>query len=162
MKRYTVGPTVEVRLPFGFRFEADALYRRVRQDTFAGPAPTGNITVTGMRSNVWEVPLLLKRPFVRERKLAPFVSGGATLRHIGDFAVDMLTIPTFPGFSAIRQQFTQASNEPVHAGITVAGGLRMKARFLRIEPELRYTHWTSKHLLATQEQLDLLVGFSFP
>ena len=38
MKRYTLGPTVEIGLPFRLRLEADALYKYARQDRFSGPA----------------------------------------------------------------------------------------------------------------------------
>src|SRR5712692_8864542 len=55
-KRYIVGPTVELRLPFGLGIELDALYRRMDYtstsnfiDAFTSGSTTGN---------AWEFPLL--------------------------------------------------------------------------------------------------------
>ena len=161
MRRYTVGPTVEVRIPFGFRVEVDGLYKRVGLQSFSGPAPNGEFIQTGERANAWEIPMLLKRRFHRGR-FAPYGSVGAALRTIGDLHYDMLTTPDFPGYAPTRQQFTFPSNEPLAVGIVAAGGVSIKALPIRIEPEIRYTHWTSQRFLASTEQVELLVGMMFP
>ena len=161
MKRYTMGPTVEARIPFGFRVEVDGLYQRVGLQTFSGPAPNGQFMQIGERANAWEIPMLLKRRFTHGR-FAPYASAGAALRTIGDVHFDALTSYEFPGFMAERQQFTQASGEPLAVGIVAAGGVSIKILPVRIEPEVRYTHWTSQRFLAGTEQVEVLVGVTFP
>ena len=61
IRRYTVGPTVEISLPFRLRFEADVLYKRLdrTEHRFLGPS-FGNIYRNA--ANAWEFPLLLKYP----------------------------------------------------------------------------------------------------
>ena len=61
---YVIGPTVEIRLPFGLGVEVDALYRSVNN-------PSGSS---------WEFPILAKyRLSVREH-LAPYVVGGGSFQ----------------------------------------------------------------------------------
>jgi hypothetical protein len=160
LKRYTLGPTVEIGLPWHFQFEVDALYKHARQDRFAGPAPSGSLTQQGARMSIWEIPLLLKYPLKRG-SWHPFVVAGATLRHVGDQSVDLIIIPTFPGYPGIRQNLTY-SGDSLRYGISLGGGLSRKLGPLRIEPELRYTHWTAHRWMATTEQLEILIGITFP
>jgi len=56
------------------------------------------------------------------------------------------------------------------ARLSVGGGLSLKAGHLRIEPEVRYTHWRSGTIQAggsdigiqsRENQADLLVGLTF-
>jgi len=161
MKRYAFGPTVEAGLPFGFRLEVDGLYQHVRTTAAsAGAFPTGALTFQATSATAWEIPMLLKRRFGR-RTFAPYAAVGSTLRHIGDLSANEWIIPTFPGYSPSFSNAVYPSGEPIRAGITAAGGVSIKTGFLRFEPELRYTHWTSDHFLATTEQLDFLVGITF-
>src|ERR1700747_286515 len=57
-KRYTIGPMLEIGLPFGFGFGVDALYRRQGYRTSFGNF-AGSFSASE-RSNTWEFPLLLK------------------------------------------------------------------------------------------------------
>lgn len=161
MQRYAFGPTVEAKLPIGFRIEVDGLYQHVRTTAAsAGPYPTGSLTFQSTTASAWEIPVLLKRRF-GHRTFAPYAAAGSTLRHIGDLSVNEWITPTFPGYSPTFTHSTYDSGEPIRAGITAAGGVSIRTRFLRFEPELRYTHWTSDHYLATTEQLDFLLGITF-
>jgi hypothetical protein len=160
MKRYTFGPTVEVKLPLGFRVEVDGLYEHLRKDIRSGPYPQGVLGYSSTMSAAWEIPMLLKRRF-GHGQFAPYAAAGASLRHIGDLNTNASSDPQYPGYSPSFTHFTSPSGEPVRTGITAAGGVSIKTRFLRIEPELRYTHWTSDHYLATTEQFDFLVGITF-
>lgn len=58
---YIIGPVVEMRLPFGFAFEADGLYTRKNEYTF------------------WEVPYMAKFRFPIPL-IKPFVVAGGTYR----------------------------------------------------------------------------------
>ena len=161
MKRYLFGPTIEAKLPWGFRFEGDALYRRVRSDWFTGPAPSGAIIQYGGRLNVWETPLLLKHHLPTPR-VETFVTAGSSLRWAGDLTVDALEIPTFPGYSPTHRIDQYPADDHVRIGITVGAGISKRLGILHLSPEIRYTHWTSQHYLATTEQVDFLLGVTFP
>jgi hypothetical protein len=161
LKRYTVGPTVEIGLPWHLRLEADALYKHVRQDRFSGPAPSGTLIQQSTRAGIWEIPLLLKYRWDL-RGYRPFVTAGSTLRRVGELDIEIIQTPTFPGYQAMRYRHTVSSGEPVRVGVTLGGGLSWGLRVLRLEPELRYTHWTSKHWMATREQLEFLLGLRLP
>jgi len=161
MKRYAFGPTVEARLPFGFRVEVDGLYQHVRTTAAsAGAFPTGALTFQATTATAWEIPMLLKRRLSSHR-FAPYAAVGSTLRHIGDVSESEWIMPSLPGYSPLFTHAVYPSGEPLRAGITAAAGVSIQAHRLRLEPELRYTHWTSDHFLATAEQLDLLVGITF-
>jgi hypothetical protein len=161
VKRYAFGPTVEAKLPFGFRVEVDGLYQHVRTTAAsAGAFPTGALTFQATTATAWEIPMLLKRRF-GHRTFAPYAAIGSTLRHIGDIQETEWIMPSFPGYSPSFTHAVYPSGEPLRAGITAAGGVSIKTHGLRFEPELRYTHWTSDHFLATTEQLDFLVGITF-
>jgi hypothetical protein len=161
MPRYAFGPTVEAKLPFGFRVEVDGLYQHVRTTAASSSAyPFGALTFQSTTASAWEVPMLLKRRF-GHGLFTPYASAGATLRHIGDLSVNEWIIDPPVPISSPFMHTTVPSNEPIHAGITFAGGVSFKLRSLRFEPELRYTHWTSDRYLATTEQVDFLVGITF-
>lgn len=161
MKRYALGPIVEIGLPFALRLQAEALFRHARQDLFFGPAPNAMLDQEGRRMSIQEVPLLLKR-FWSARRLRPFAVAGSTLRRIEDFNIDFIRIPTFPGFPATRTRFSVSSGEPIRYGLTAGGGLSWRLGPAFVEPEVRYTHWTARHWMTTTEQVDFLLGLRFP
>lgn len=64
--RYVIGPTVELRLPFGLGIEANALYRHVNNPS----------------ASAWEFPILAKYRILSHEGLAPYaVAGGAFQRN---------------------------------------------------------------------------------
>ena len=71
-------------------------------------------------------------------------------------------MPTFPGFPPARQHYEASTGEPVRCGITAGGGLSWRLGVLRVVPELRYTHWTSKHWLAVTNEVAFVLGLAFP
>jgi hypothetical protein len=161
MKRYTIGPSVEIGLPFRLRLEADALYKRARRDYPFIPPGTTQLTQQGQRVDIWEIPLLLKYHW-KARNLPVFAVAGSTLRRIEDIDIDRISIDTFLNTPPVRQRYTVSSFEPIRYGITVGGGLSWRLPILHLEPELRYTHWTSKRWMATTEQVEFLLGIRFP
>lgn len=150
----TVGPTAELLLPFGLSFEADALYKR-----FSFDRQSGQIGTTGVTSNSWEFPLLVKlrSPGILVR---PYADGGVsfrTLQGLTQFGSSLL-----PGGDPV--ELKHSSN----TGFVLGAGLEVHLPFLRISPELRYTRWGSKTFEATggglasrQNQFELLVGVTF-
>lgn len=152
-RRYTVGPTAELRLPFGLGIEVDALYKRFEYEH------TEDGATSGARGNFWEFPLLLKvrAPGALAR---PYLAGGfsfRTIQGLTEFGVDLL-----PGGDPpeLRDNSTR--------GVVVAGGLEIRAPFVRISPEARYTRWGSRAfdsnnglLESNRNQFEFLVGITF-
>lgn len=60
--RFVLGPTVELRLPFGLGIEVDALYRSVKYPS----------------SSSWEFPILAKYRLPVRGRVRPFVVGGGS------------------------------------------------------------------------------------
>ncbi len=175
MKRYVVGPTAELKLPFSFAFEADALYRRTGYDMTV--RDFGLTSGTQVRANSWEFPLLVKHymgPSLLPLRL--YLSGGYVVRKtsgvdgsVHTFGTDSVsgqvidTTAHYDG-SYLRQ------DDPTH-GLAVGGGARLHLGPLHISPEIRYTRWAGIALSdqqshgvfaqSTQNQLDVLVGLTF-
>jgi hypothetical protein len=146
---YIIGPTVELRLPFHLSVEADALYRRLNVTTSTNPSGSTVTAKTSSDYSSWEFPILAKYHF-QFPVVTPYLELG-------------------PSFRTTASRIDNLSNN----GVTVGAGADVKALFLRISPEFRYTHWSSdsepasSFLLAPttvsskQDQVEFLVGFSF-
>ena len=168
--RWTVGPTIELRLIRGFSVEVDALYRTWRLSTTAAfPAvvdESGNqmpaVAYTNYQeTNVWEIPLLLKYRFSAGR-LRPFVTGGATFTHE---SADITTLGTCLG---LADQCNNAQNpdlghliqrDPSRWRKAPTGGLGLEFKYGRfsISPEVRYSRYNHPNT----HQVSVLVGFTF-
>src|SRR6185437_9079065 len=72
--RYIIGPTADLRLPFGLGVEVDALYRHM---SYTGSGVAGSIIGSGLNSGEWEFPVLGKYRF--PGKVArPFIDAGVS------------------------------------------------------------------------------------
>lgn len=150
VRRYLVGPTAELHLPFGFSVEVDALYRPLNytDNPISFPVfPLINSPVAHTGSD-WQIPLLAKYEFHKGIVVHPFVDGGVTYRRVS--------------FSNV--QLADANT----AGITLGGGLTFKLLFLRLSPEFRYTRFPTdvfgpnfSYVHSTSNQADFLVGLTF-
>ena len=144
-ERFTIGPSVDLRLIGKLSVEVDALWRR---SSFAENAAYSNAAAS---VNDWQVPLLAKYSMKRA-----FIDGGAVYRHV-----------SIGGLSARAPQPSPTS--PNTGGVCVGGGITFKVPHVRISPELRYTGWLVRPfsslyngpVVGTRNQVDLLVGFAF-
>jgi hypothetical protein len=134
---FTIGPTIQIGLPLGFRVEADALYRST-SFTFAGVTPS---------AAQWRFPLLvqyrLSAPIVK-----PFVEAGYSYDHV-DLRIQSVLKP--------------AVSITSHHGFVMGAGVDFKVPFVRISPELRYTrdiNAGSSNVLQLN-QAEFLVGLRF-
>ncbi len=84
---------------------------------------------------VYQVPLLLKKRF-NAIAIKPFVAGGATLRMV-------------------------PSRNEQSGGATFALGFTVGLLPIKIEPELRYTHWFNTVETPRPQQIEFLVGIRF-
>lgn len=164
-KRYVIGPMVELRLPGGLAFEFDALYRRFNYeaevrlvDVFTNNRTTGN---------AWEFPLLAKYRFPGLPLLRPYVAGGVAWNTLTGLRQDVTTLIS-------GRPVTNTTDEPAElrekttTGIVLGAGLEVRALFLRISPEVRYTRWGKEQfrdptdaLKWNRNQAEFLVGFTF-
>lgn len=166
--RYIIGPTAELRLPFGLGVEVDALYRHF---SFTG---SGTIAGTGITilnstttSGAWEFPLLVKYR-LPGKIVHPYVDGGVAWDTLSGLTQAVTT--TVAGVTGSR---SSTSNPPqlvnsTSTGFVLGAGISVKALLIRVSPEVRYTRWGSQHFLdpngglsSNQNQAEFLVGITF-
>lgn len=165
--RYIVGPTVELRLPFGFGVEFDALYRHFRYNSAASLVDA--VSTLSTSGGDWEFPLLLKKRFA-SGPLRPFLDAGVNFDKITGVSQTISTL-VFP-----NRNTTTTTNNPAElrkdfsTGFTIGAGLEIRALLLRLTPEIRYTRWGSEHfnavisggsLSSNLNQAEFLVGITF-
>ncbi len=167
-KRLTVGPTVELRLPFRLGVEFDALYKRLNYDRNANLVDALSLAAT--TGNAWEFPLLLKYGLT-PGPIKPYVAGGVSFNNLS--GLTQFTRTTFfPG-----SRVTAGSGIPLElrntfrSGAVVGAGLELHALVLRISPEIRYTRWDRDSFAdsccgggifrSNRNQADFLLGITF-
>ena len=167
--RWTIGPTVELRLGRGFAFEVDALYRGYSAvNAYASPQvilPGINLvpTFSSNRQNtkVWDFPLLLKYRFTAGR-VHPFVALGYTRSHeSSDVNGSFTCLGTADACSASNlspyyHNFTYKGSYN-REGATAGVGVEFKYGKIKIAPEVRYTRFFQPN----QSNATLMVGFTF-
>ncbi len=159
VRRYAIGPTVEVSLPFHLAVEADALYGRLDRTDHSFLGPTfGNIT--RQKANTWQFPLLLKYSWTRS-SLRPFAEAGGTFRRIQSF--DTSREDFTGGFDPPYRLSQYRIDEPLtQGGMAFGGGLRIAIwHSLKVTPEIRYTRWTSLRFFPTKNQVEFFLGLGF-
>jgi hypothetical protein len=160
---YIVGPTVELKLPFGLGIEFDALYRHLHYWSVEDTAGTISATTT---SGDWELPLLAKYHF-HGPLVRPYVDGG--------IAWDVLSGVSQTLFQVSGPSTTSSPMELEHStvrGFVLGGGIDIHVLLVHVLPEIRYTYWGSPHfqfqsitgagsIQSTQNQFEFLVGITF-
>jgi hypothetical protein len=140
---FTVGPTVQVNLPFHFRVEFDAL---ARPTSFHVSNLIGNTSATE-----WRFPTIVQyRLGSKAHFFQPFVGAGASFEHLYQIKN---AITSGPG--------SIATNSP--GGMLLEGGLDFKAGLCRLSTELRYTRQFNDSIqdLSQLNQAEFLVGARF-
>ncbi|MEO8129581.1 MAG: hypothetical protein ABI822_20950 [Bryobacteraceae bacterium] len=159
-KRYLIGPALEVKLPFRFAVEVDALYSRF--GLRSSDAIFGNIFNQSWRADSWEFPVLAKfepvRPIFFEGGYVPRSLRGST--HFDSILADLSGNRT-------RQIFDQKTDYDVSHGIVMGGGVDLPLGPLRLSPEVRYTRWLNRafdnsgsrgfFLQSSQNRVEILV-----
>lgn len=153
-QRYAVGPTVGVRLPFGFSVEGDALFNRQTFNfgQFAG------FTAASTHSDSWQFPVMLKFT-PGHQVIAPVVGAGVVVRHLNDFG-------QAPSFLLGASPFANSSNT---VGFVGGVGVRFRVGPVDVTPEVRYTRWGGNSfsqsflnlLPLNRNEASVLVGVTF-
>jgi Outer membrane protein beta-barrel domain len=133
---YLIGPVAELRIPLGFAFEVDGIYRHSDYQI------TGPVSLSGTATS-WEIPYLAKFRFPIPL-LKPFVSAGGAYR----------TFNNLP-----------PNTTPTHNAFVLAGGLELRISRLRLSGEARYLHWNGSsvntYAKLAQNQGEVLFGIMF-
>ena len=168
--RWTLGPTIEFRLPFRFSVEVDALYRGYRQQfSFASDEfiPVGANTIPAIyissqsNTKTWDFPVLLKY-HIGTRRFRPFVDAGYTFSHSSS---DATTFQSCVSSTAVCQAAIPAPFEDTIHGSSSnnsrgpTGGVGVEYRYgkAKFAPEVRYTHQSNP----TANLVTVMVGVTF-
>ena len=151
-KRYTVGPTVEWRFPYGFGIEFDALYSRLNYDSYyfaRTPSSGHRSSFTSTRADRWNFPILLKWQH-DVHAIRPFVDGGVAFDHISGVVSNFSNESR--DFSGFTSELTGKTSHPLELsdanseGFVAGGGIAIRAgRYVHLLPEVRYTRWFSRN-----------------
>jgi opacity protein-like surface antigen len=164
-KRYIVGGTAELRLPFGLGIEVDALYRRLNYE--GNGTLLDVITNNRTTGNAWEFPLLVKYRFPSKPFVRPFVDAGVAWDTLSGLTQSVTrTIST--GRVTTTSSGAAELQKRTTTGFVVGAGLEVKAILLRLSPEIRYTRWGARHfadpnglLESNRNQAEFLLGITF-
>ncbi len=151
-KRYTLGPTVEVRLPYGLEIEFDALYNRLNYDSYffaRTPSSGHRSSFTSTGADRWNFPILLKWRHDIHR-ISPFIDGGIAFDHISgvesNFAAFNQDLSGFVSQQTGKSSTAPELTKPNSEGFVAGGGIEFRpVRHLRLMPEIRYTRWFSEN-----------------
>ena len=165
--RWTVGPTVEVKVFSHLSFEADALFRGFRSQSSGDFILAGTSLVSLQTAPVslfsrqntkeWDFPLLLKYRFQAGR-MHPFVDAGFEFAHASsDFTISCLAAAdTCSAAGIVTSQNSYSSSLNRH-GPAAGVGIEFKFGRIRISPEVRYTRLTQPDV----NEVTVLAGFTF-
>jgi len=163
--RYIVGPTVELRLPFGLGIELDALYRHLNYSGTSFGIDT--LTSSSTTGGAWEFPLLAKYRFP-SKVVRPYVDAGIAWDTLSGLT-QTITTTVFPNHTFTMTSSTpQELNQNTTTGFVTGAGVDVHVFFLHLSPEIRYTRWGAQHFLSSngglssnQNQAEFLLGVTF-
>lgn len=170
-RNYTVGPTVEFKLPRNFGIETGFLYKRIgSNDRFVSildgrnlidTSNNGNLVANRVRGNSFEIPVVGKYYFTPTRAFSPYLGLGVAMRRTWQ-----TTEGSVIGPNDIRPggfNFRDSSVSPWGAGAVSAAGVQFRYGHWKISPEVRYTRWSREpqRLARNPNQVEVLLGVSF-
>ena len=146
--RLTIGPVIDLRLPFGLGLETGALYKRFKQTGSTGA--NGQIAVNQGGSS-WEFPILAKFR-IPAVVVHPYIEGGFSFNHLTDIAKPFQTAVNNPS------DLVASISRP---GFVVGTGIEIGSGRLRLVPGLRWTRYQNRSFIPTSNSIDFLVGLMF-
>jgi len=160
-KRFIFGVGAELRLPFGLGVEVDALYRRLSYD--ATVSVSGNTVFLNTTANTWEFPLLAKYRFGKHIA-RPFVDAGVAWNSLHGLTQSVRSAVSGGTITPLTSNPAETST----MGFVMGAGVEVKALFIHLQPEIRFTRWGAKRffdptgiLNTNQSQAEFLLGISF-
>lgn len=157
-RNYTVGPTVELKLPPNFGIETGFLYKRIGADyelRFDGAR-----TAYRARGNSFEIPVVGKYYVRPESAWSPYLGLGAAVRRTYLTTQGVITNDAFP---LPRNPFMITDIAPWGVGAVGAVGVQFRYGRWKVAPEFRYTRWSREDqaIPRNPNQVEFLVGVSF-
>lgn len=158
-KRYTVGPAVEVSLPFGLALEFDALYKRLDYNFSSSVRPGLFGTFNEEQHNIvsrWDLPLFLKYRVRTFGSRTPYVNAGLNTNYIVNTTQLSRAVFTPSGVPVAQGPPVKTRNPPAELkyrsaeGVVIAAGLEFHVHRLRAAPEVRYTRWAHENFRGIQ------------
>jgi opacity protein-like surface antigen len=165
--RYIVGPTAELRLPFGLGVEVDALYRHFSYNSSSVVSTiAGNLTNIDTTSGSWEFPILAKYRF-KGKIIHPYVSAGVAWDTLSGLTQTVTSVIANITKTTTTSSPAELANTTTR-GFVLGGGVDVKALVIHIAPEVRYTRWGARQFIdpaglinSKQNQAEFLVGITF-
>ena len=165
-KRYTVGPMVDVRLPFRLGIEFDALYQPVG---YTVQNFDFNFFTRRERSNSWEFPIIAK--YRLPGRVGPYVGVGYAPRVVSGSRVDGQIDYDLQGHIVAVSSTKLDTNYDTTHGLVIGGGFKIPVSHFHVSPEIRYTRWNKPFLnvggshgfgySSQQNQVELLFGLTW-
>jgi opacity protein-like surface antigen len=164
--RYLIGPTAELRLPFGLGVEFDVLYRHFGYSSLGLLSGiTSTITSSNTTGSAWEFPLLAKYRF-SGKLFRPFIDAGVSWDKLSGLKQTVSSTVASVTNTSTRTP-PELSND-TSRGFVMGAGVDVKILLIHLSPEIRYTHWGSAHFVdpiglisSKQNQAEFLVGITF-
>jgi hypothetical protein len=159
--RYTIGPLIEVHLWHGACVGAEFLLNR----TDLATSPAGSPRAEVWR---WEAPISFIYRF--RAPTGPFVRTGVSFNRVFDIsgAVECGRGPFGEQFYCLEGRSLAELRHHGTYGFVVGGGPRLKVKKVRLEPEVRLTHWIDRNfgvrdsaVRSNLNQIGLLMGVIF-
>jgi hypothetical protein len=142
---YSVGPSVEIRLPAGFAIEGSALYRRIGSTVsyYYGPPEFTSYLTNRVRGNAWEFPVIGKYYFrERRERWQPYIGTGWSMQTVGWQYQGSTSVLNSAGTPVVTRYEWRDRSE-LNVGATVVTGVRVRAGRMSLLPEIRLTRWGS-------------------
>ncbi len=158
---FTIGPCIEVHLWRGAAVGADFLFRRT--ELAASPSAARR---AGVRT--WELPATFLYRFRRPPE--PFVRAGVSVNRVFDVtgAAECGRGPFGERFYCVDGAALAELRHRSDSGFVLGGGLRLRWKRLRLDPEVRLTHWLDRNfgvrdsaVRSDLNQVGFLVGVVF-
>jgi hypothetical protein len=155
-RNYTVGPTVEFRLPRNFGIETGFLYKRIG-DSVSFQFADSRVHYTN-RGNSFEVPVIGKYYFTPSRLFTPYLGLGAAVRRTWQTMEGSVVFSSDPTDTFKREDVSSFG-----VGAVGAAGVQFRHGRWKLSPEFRYTRWSaeSQRLARNPNQVEFLFGISF-
>jgi opacity protein-like surface antigen len=158
--RYIIGPTAELRLPFGLGVEFDILYRHFGySSTGIIAGPTSTVIATDTTGSAWEFPLLAKYR-LKGKVFRPFIDAGVSWDKLSGLTQTVRNVASTGNISELSNDTSR--------GFVTGAGIDVKVLLIHFSPEVRYTHWGSAHFIdpaglisSKQNQAEFLLGITF-
>jgi len=135
---FTIGPSIEIHLWRGAALGADFLFRRAVLAISPAGSPRAQIWQ-------WEAPITFVYRF--RRPAGPFVRAGISFNRVFDIAgaAECARGPLGERFYCLDGAPLAELRHRATSGFVLGGGYGFRWNRLRLEPELRLTHWTDRN-----------------